>query len=244
MAPWVRLYASSPDFWNKKQPADWSAEEIQQLTTHSPWAKEVTAESSQGGGGMGGRGGGWGGGGGGWGGGGMGGGGGWGGGMGGRGRGGGGRGGGRGGGQPVKGMVRWESAKPILEALKTKLPDSFADHYVISVSGFPMMSGRRRWQGQGGDEGEGQQNAPSPQEMLDRLKSFTSLEPKDKPIAQPGVVERQKDDNTVLLFGFSKQTLALSPGDKEVTFSTRLGRLTVKTKFNLKEMLYHGELAV
>jgi hypothetical protein len=47
-----------------------------------------------------------------------------------------------------------------------------------------------------------------------------------------------------LLFGFSKEILTLSPGDKEVTFSTHLGRLAVKTKFNLQEMLYRGDLAV
>src|SRR4029077_6767195 len=80
------LYAFSSDFWNKKEPAEWSSEEILQLTTKSPWSKEVIAqpapqEGGQGCGMGGGRGG-------------MGG---MGGGMGGRGMGGGGMGGGRGG---------------------------------------------------------------------------------------------------------------------------------------------------
>jgi hypothetical protein len=59
---------------------------------------------------------------------------------------GGGRGRGRGGrsAQSFNGTVRWESAKPILDALKTPLPEVFADRYVISVSGFPLDSGRRR----------------------------------------------------------------------------------------------------
>jgi hypothetical protein len=36
----------------------------------------------------------------------------------------------------------------------------------------------------------------------------------------------------------------LKPEDKEVTFSTKLGRLLVKTKFNLKDMTYRGDLAL
>src|SRR5271169_535213 len=148
-----RLYGFSSDFWNKKEPAQWSGEEIQQLTSKSPWAKETTAQysSEQGqGGGMGGPGGGGGGGGmGGPGGGGMGGGRGGMGGMGipGMGGGGMGRGRSRGGGQrseSIKGTVQWESAKPILDAMKSPLPEEFANHYVISVSGFPLNAGRRR----------------------------------------------------------------------------------------------------
>lgn len=155
---------------------------------------------------------------------------------------GGGRGGGGrpGGASQYKGTVRWESAKPILEALKTPLPDSCANHYVIGVSGFPLMSGRGR---RSQDEGEGE---PSqlPEGMVDRLKAFTFLQPKGKEPAQPGIVQRQQETGSAsILFGFSKEMLALSPDDKEVTFSTHLGGLVVKTKFTLKEMMYHRELA-
>jgi hypothetical protein len=38
----TRLYASSSDFWNKKDPADWTGAEKDQLTNKSPWAKEIT----------------------------------------------------------------------------------------------------------------------------------------------------------------------------------------------------------
>src|SRR5947209_7229477 len=44
--------------------------------------------------------------------------------------------------ESFKATIRWESAKPILEALKTPLPEAFADHYVISVSGLPLNSER------------------------------------------------------------------------------------------------------
>src|SRR4029077_5116405 len=40
---WRRLDAFNSDFWNKKEPAEWSAQEIEQLTTNSPWSKEVSA---------------------------------------------------------------------------------------------------------------------------------------------------------------------------------------------------------
>ena len=41
-----RLYASSSDFWNKKDPADWTSTEKDQLTNKSPWAKEITVSNS------------------------------------------------------------------------------------------------------------------------------------------------------------------------------------------------------
>ena len=37
----ARLNASDSDFWNKKPPSDWSAEEIERLLKDSPWAKEI-----------------------------------------------------------------------------------------------------------------------------------------------------------------------------------------------------------
>jgi len=51
-------------------------------------------------------------------------------------------------------------------------------------------------------------------------------------------------ETNVLLFGFSHEVLQLTPQDKEVSFTTQLGRLEVKTKFNLKDMTYHKELAL
>ena len=242
VSAWFRLYGAGPDFWNKKPPADWSADEIQRLTTRSPWAKQVTARSSRSeeggsGGGLG------------------------------RTRSGGGLGmprvgigtggprigvggprvgGGMGGGgrtsraEQYQGTVRWESAKPILEARRAALQDSFANHYVISVNGFPMTFGQRRRSQAQGDE----DRSRSPQDMLERLKAFTYLQPKGKALAQPGIVQQEQETGGGLLFGFSKEILALSPGDQEVVFSTRLGRLEVKAKFNLKAMRYHGELAV
>jgi hypothetical protein len=87
------------------------------------------------------------------------------------------RGGGGGGaqqGQSFQGIVRWESAKPILDALKQPPPEGFTDQYVISVGGIPLDAGnRRRYQSQD-DSSQPDQNA------LDRLKGATYLLPKDK----------------------------------------------------------------
>jgi len=244
----IRMYAFSSDFWNKKDPSQWSSKEIEELTSKSPWAKEVSAQSSSeqrddgdmseprsrsGGGGGGGMGapriggmgipG-----------------------MGGGGMGGGGMGRGRGRGgrqaaQSFKATIRWESAKPILEALKTPLPEAFADHYVISVSGLPLNSERRRTAPDQEDRAESSQ---TPDEILDHLKVVTLLEPKGRDGAQPGIAQLQPSSaGRSVLFGFSKEILALKPDDKEVTFSTRVGRSNIKAKFNLKDMIYHGELA-
>jgi hypothetical protein len=232
---WRPLYGSSTEFWNKKPPEEWSSEEIDRLVTKSPWAKEVNAEfgsggsgGSGGGRGIGGMGGprigipGLGG-------------------LGGGGRGGGRRGGGSSGeGARLTGIVRWESAKPILQGLKTALPEAFASRYVISVSGLPLM-------GRGGRPQDESQEASSRSidDAIDRLKGLTLLQPRDKAGAQPGIVQQQQSTGPAsVLFGFSKEMLTLVQEDREVVFSTQFGRLAVKAKFNLKDMIYRGELAV
>jgi hypothetical protein len=153
------------------------------------------------------------------------------------------------GGTLYKGTVRWESAKPVLDALKTPLPDAFANHYVIAVIGFPLPAGQRRYRDEEGDNPGRQSQEDNPprrsqEDTLDNLKQFTTLQPKGKELAQAGLVQQQTSSNSNLLFGFSKDSLTLTKDDKEVQFSTTLGRLVIRAKFNPKEMLYHGQLAV
>lgn len=258
-----RLYAGSSDFWNKKEPAEWSSEEIDKLVTKSPWARQITASSpamsrqyggngGQGGGsGDPGVGGGYPGGGGGY----PGGGGGYpggggmgypgGGGIGGRGTGGGGR---RGGGpMPVSytATVRWESAKPVQEALKTPLPEGLAGGYVISVSGVPILASNRQHADDPDSDTEVSKGLSD--EALERIKNLTYLEPKGKASAQPNIVQKGSISSSgmpTLLFGFPREVLQLTANDREVLFTTKLGQLEVKSKFNLKDMMYHGELAL
>lgn len=245
------LYAFS-DFWNKKDPSQWTGEEIDVLTTKSPWAKPVTTQytpQNNGGYGQGSpSGGGYPGGGG----------------MGrptigiggigigmprGRGMGGGRNGGGT---RTYKGTVRWESAQPILDALKAPVPDAFAKHYVIAVRDIPLIEDRPRSQPQDNDDpnsgsspSSASSNSPGlSKNTIEELKMATTLQPKDRALAQAGIVQQVTPGGTYFLFGFSKEMLDFGKNDREVEFSTRLGRMLVKAKFDMKEMMYHGKLAV
>lgn len=254
MAPWDLLEATVyADFWNKKDPAKWSQDEIDRLTTKSPWAKEVTATyapgsnnggngnpngnpngggypGGQGGGmpriGIGGIG------------------------MGGPRRGQGGGRGGQGNGSNLstyKGTVRWESAQPILDALKTPLPEAFANHIVISVIDFPLLSDRRRQdtdEDSSSNSGSSNSQQPDDKHLLDDLKNFTSLQPKDKDRVVPDIVQRQTTSGNVFQFGFKKDSFDFGKNDHEVDFSTRLGRLVIRAKFDPRDMTYHKKLAI
>jgi hypothetical protein len=108
------------------------------------------------------------------------------------------------------------------------------------VSGIPIATTRHS---EDGDDDAAVSKGLSP-DVLDRIKSLTYLEPKGKSPAQPGVVQPDTGAVNVLLFGFSHELLQLTPDDKEVTFTTQLGKLDLKTKFSLKDMMYHKELAL
>jgi hypothetical protein len=239
------LAAGNSEFWEKKPPSEWTNEEIDRLITKSPWAKEVNAQYAPGQSNSGGyptNGGGYPSGGG------------YPGGGGNRGPMGGGpsigipglggigfpRGGNRrgqgGGGQgsAFHGTVRWESALPIRDALKSPLPDTFDGHYVLAVAGIPLLDNRD----------PDSRDTDTADDSLDNLKAMTSLQVKGKDYVQAGIVKRQVGTGNVLLFGFSKEMLPISKQDGEINFSAQMRRLIVKARFTPKEMLYHGELAV
>jgi hypothetical protein len=239
------LYAST-DFWNKKDPSQWTGEQIDQLTSKSPWAKSVSAQAPPGGNGGYGQGypngGGYPRGGGGMGGPGIG--------IGGMGRrrgmgGGGYPGGGRPAGTTYKGTVRWESAQPILDALKNPLPDAFAKHYVIGVRDIPLIEDQSRRQDNGDqDSSNSDRSTTLSKRTMDDLKLSTTLQPKGREMVSADVVQQMTPGGTYFLFGFAKDRLDFGKNDREVAFATRLGRILVKAKFDMKEMLYHGKLAV
>ena len=60
------------------------------------------------------------------------------------------------------------------DALKTPLPDAFADHYVICVRDIPWVAERRS---RSEDDDSGSQNGPSKND-LDNLKQLTTLQPR------------------------------------------------------------------
>lgn len=206
----IELYGANTAFWNKKDPSEWTDDEIQILLNKSPWAKEelmmlkpgarMAANSGADGVGVDGIG------------------------L------------GVGGRQerqegshtsssaPVDhAVVVWESAQAILDARKRPLPKEFKDQYTLSVRGVPG-----RWEG----------------DKLDQWRQFTTLQPNDQPPVQPGSVQRSKVDPAAVLVGFSKDVLELGPGDKSIHFSTEVGEIMLKAKFDIKEMVYRGHLAL
>jgi len=255
-----RLFAAS-DFWNKKEAAEWTPQEIESMKTKSPWAKKVHGEGGGGYGGpstmnrsgsagtfggmsgaesngIGGAGGG---------------------------RGGGGSRGGGGGGdrdfgpgpatpQGPEVVIRWESAAPVLSATKFQLPAPLAEHYAVSITGIPPSQLAMAIAGRGGmgrgrnPEGE-QQPAPASDPQAEakarqeRLLHAVTLSAKGHDPQNADVVLQTADQET-LIFGFLKSNLPLTANDKDVEFEMKAGPTTYKAKFQPKEMLYKGALSV
>ena len=264
------LVFAATDFWRDKPYSQWTDDEVSKMLSNSPWAQSQKATVQGGQQGMGRRGGGMGrrgglgmpGGGypgGGYPGGGYPGGGYPGGGYPGGGGGYPGGGGGypRGGSMPqVIATIRWQSALPVREALLrqsgvTKTDESNAASltapvtgYVIAVIGLPERlpsQGRGRYgTTDDSDSRDRSSDADRDAAQLDRLKSTTYLNRKDRPSLFAEKVERDKD-GTTLLFTFPR-TAPISLDDKEVEFVTRYGPMEIKHKFKLKDMVYQGRL--
>lgn len=154
----------------------------------------------------------------------------------------------------VKATVRWETAAPVLQAGKRQWPEGVKGNYLISVEGLPMMGG-----GGGGPRGsapaqpqfqESKQGGPAmdPQQrrrmMAERLKQSTRIERKGKDPIAPAQIEmgQGQSGRAFLLFLFPKTTQPIEAADKDVTFVTQFGPMTVKAKFALKDMTVNGQL--
>ena len=231
------LQAADP--WKEKKAAEFTPEDMQKLASKSPWSKEATdsmqmpsgGPSGGGGCGMGGGGGGM-----------SSSGGGSRGGGGGKGASGMGGGGAMGGGMPqIKVTVRWESAQVIIDASKRQRSKEAQTYYILSATGLPMM-------GQGRGQGEPEKKtSPSPEErrnaIVARMKESTMLERKGKDAIYPERVEILEGNNARLfVFLFPKEGQAITVGDKEVVFHSKLGAMDLKAKFSLKEMMNEGKL--
>jgi hypothetical protein len=118
-----------------------------------------------------------------------------------------------------------------MDAIKPAFPEEFADHHVIALVGFPFPP-------RNDDRDE--------DDALDALKSDTYLRPERGESVQPGLVKRPVSSsiNGSILFGFSKDLVKIGAEDKEIVFTTRLGRSQIQARFAPKEMLYRGKLAV
>jgi len=197
-----RLFAAT-EFWNAKDPSAWTEEEIVLLTSKSPWAREAVPSIRNADDPTGGSV---------------------------LGESSGGRMGRRR--TPVKVIVRWESAQPILDALRAPLAADFEGHYVVSVTNLPFADARRA--GRGGET--------TPDDSLDRIQNGATLEVQGKDPAEAGIARRTRIGS--ILFGFSKDQLRLTASDGDIVFALNTQQLTLKTKFEAKAMIYHGKLAV
>ena len=203
------LAAPANEFWNERKPEDWTKDEVQEMLTKSPWAKEAAVSVFGGAGGSllnrngamnrsgtmtnSGR-------------------------------------------QPTnakqpdadsdlryKAFVRWESARPVREALKLQATQALADYYILAVVGDLTLGDS--------DEDEAQRES-----RIDMMKQSTRLDKRGGPIPL-AKIEIDKKEGT--LFYFSRTELIK---DGQVTFTARLGPVEVKCKFTVKEMTYQGKL--
>ncbi len=224
------------DFWKAKEASEWSAKDLEKMLKKSPWAKEAPVNGMEDRAGTRGRGAG----------------------MGeasgvgdisggsesdSMSAGGGGRGGRRGSRMDLptipeapKVVVRWETAAPVLEAATRAgvpiiRPEAAQQFYIVSVTGFPMPGGPN-------------QDKERLQGMRDALMKATVLTRKDKDPVAPvrvDVIPGQRGAMMVFLF---MRTVNISADDKEVVFATRMGKAEIKSKFQLKDMIYRGALAL
>jgi len=203
---------ASGEFWNKKEPAAWTTYEILLLTTNSPWAREIRVNLKAKGGSKGDEDisavrdpttGAF-------------------------------RGGSGGNGQkaekPPSVVVSWESALPLFDAMKYRLPADFVGHYVIGVKDLPILV----------DAGPERQSSA---QLVDWLKNSATLSARSKDRVQAGVVATSRGGSMVL-FGFLRELLPLSEKDKDVEFALDTNQLALKAKFEPKEMMYRGKLAL
>jgi hypothetical protein len=125
-------------------------------------------------------------------------------------------------------IVRWESARPVLDALDTVLPSAFENHYVISVSGIPPR-----------------RSAEELDDKIADLKRISFLQVNGKGSSAPDIIWRMPSRNTInLLFGFPHERLKISAEDGDVTFGTEVAPCRIRAIFALADMIYRGELAL
>lgn len=220
----IRLRMSAADPWQARQPSEWNVKDIQKILNDSPWARLVSVSlhavgdkgTSMGGG----------------------------------------RGAANGPGERYGGgelaaappvgtfLVRWDSARPIKEALVRSRMGAMADispqakeflereerQYVISlVAVEPRRDGGERHQ-PGGD-------------MLNRIKAATALQRRGHNMLHPAAVVAPKEGPAILTYYFPK-TDPIVLEDKEVEFATHAAPAVLRTNFRLKTMVFQGQLAL
>jgi hypothetical protein len=135
-------------------------------------------------------------------------------------------------------IVRWESAAPLRDARKTRLPAEFAGHYVVSVEGIdPSMLMRPNLKEEAPKE-------MSLEEQAARLKEGATLELRGKDSLPAGAINSTGRFDKVWWFGFSRELLPVTAADRDLAFAIKSGAVRFRADFTIKEMNYKGALAL
>src|ERR1700680_3894606 len=78
----------------------------------------------------------------------------------------------------------------------------------------------------------------------ENIKDHTTLRAKGKDPITPEKVDVQNSSAGSTVLCFFPKAPPLTADDKEVTFTSRMGPMQIKVKFELKDMLYKNQLAV
>ena len=131
--------------------------------------------------------------------------------------------------------ISWRSALPMKQALVRNqvgldrpippasqlILERQEEFYVVSLSGLPMAYSRATG------------SLKNEEAFLQRAHGA--------PISPSSTIIEPLKDTVILLFAFPR-TDSITLKDREVEFVARLGQIVIRQKFNLKSMVFHGEL--
>jgi hypothetical protein len=141
--------------------------------------------------------------------------------------------------------VRWDSALPVRQALSRSGKDHpgsarAANDYVITVIGLASASPRTSAAPSDEPAGGVEREPQDPAQIAQAFVANSRLIPRGKSAIVPEDAKFDSATGAVQLF-FSRSA-AIAVSDKEVTFVTRFGSLSVRKRFRLKDMAYKGQL--
>ncbi len=119
-------------------------------------------------------------------------------------------------------LIRWDSAAPVRQALSVsgeRTPEENGRDYVITVVGL-VSAGK--------------------DQPLEGLMGNSNFRIPGKPVI--GAEDAKVDRKTGAVHLYFPRTSPITASDKEVTFTTRFGSLSVVKKFRLADMIYRGRL--
>jgi len=126
-------------------------------------------------------------------------------------------------------ILRWESAMPV-RAAELKAPDVFAptvdeDHYAIAVFGLPNQM-----------VGDGSR------QFAEALRDSAGIRRDGKKDMRPSSVEiLMREEGAILLYLFPR-TNEIGTRDGLMEFSAQIGRMTIKQPFDPGQMIFQGKL--